>query len=79
TPAGWRVSRRLLAAPPGEQPVTTEARALDFEVKAPASARGTVRLTAYALYYVCEDVGGQCLFLRKDIPIEVDVGVAGTP
>ncbi len=72
--AGWQVSRRLLAAPPGVQPATTEARALDFEVKAPAGARGKVRLTAYALYYVCEDIGGKCLFLRKDIPIDVDVG-----
>jgi hypothetical protein len=72
-PEGWQVARRLLAAPPGNRPETNEVRSLDFELIAPAGARGKVRLEAYALYNVCEDVGGQCLFLRKDIPIEVHV------
>ncbi len=72
-PEGWQSSQRLLAAPQGNQPETTEVRELNFEVKVPASAQGKVRLTAYALYHVCEDAGGTCLFLRKDINIDVEV------
>jgi hypothetical protein len=46
---------------------------LDFEIKAPGSAAGTTKLKACALYYVCEDLGGMCLFLRQDISLEIDV------
>ncbi len=72
-PEGWQVSHRLLAAAQGGRPETNEVRRLDFEVKAPANAQGRERLRAYALYNVCEDVGGTCLFLRKDIDIDVAV------
>jgi tetratricopeptide (TPR) repeat protein len=70
-PAGWQVSARLLQAPAVPEPVSREERALDFEVKAPEDARDKVRLGAYALYNVCDDKGGQCRFLRLDVPIEV--------
>lgn len=77
-PAGWELSRRQLTAPahplPRDRPETNEVRRLDFEVKAPADAAGTVWLPAYALYYVCEDVGGTCRFLRLDIPLAVEIG-----
>ena len=72
-PEGWQVSERLLSAPLGEKPETTEPRRLDLEVKAPEAAAGRVRLGAYALYYVCEDAEGQCAFLRHDIPIDIEV------
>jgi hypothetical protein len=42
-------------------------------VKAPPSAAGTTRLAAYVLYNACEQVGGRCLFLRQDLPVELDV------
>ena len=29
------------------------------------------RLPVYALFNVCEDTGGKCLFLRKDIEIRI--------
>jgi rhamnogalacturonyl hydrolase YesR len=70
-PAGGQVSDRLLQAPAVQEPVSTEERALDFEVKLPREARDQVRLDAYALYHVCDDKGGQCRFLRLDIPMEV--------
>ncbi|HUT23068.1 MAG TPA: hypothetical protein VM492_01860 [Sumerlaeia bacterium] len=61
-----------LAAPQGDRPETQETRRLDFEIQAPESASGRATFQAYALYYVCEGVGGQCLFLRQDAPIEVE-------
>jgi len=70
-PAGWRASERLLAAPQPQQAETGEARRLDFEVQAPPDAAAAPRLRVYALYNVCETQGGQCLFLRQDLPVEI--------
>jgi hypothetical protein len=70
---GWTIASRLLVAPQGVQPESDEVRRLDFEVKAPPTAMGRTRLAAYALYNACEEKGGQCLFLRLDLTIELDV------
>jgi len=59
--------------PAGPKAVSGEVRSLEFEVKATVKAPGKVRLPAYALYNVCDDVGGQCLYLRLDIPVELNV------
>jgi hypothetical protein len=70
---GWTITPRLLEAPQGDQPESVEVRRLDFEVKAPPNADGKTRLAAYALYNTCEQAGGQCLFLRQDLSVELDV------
>ena len=70
--AGWTIASRLLVAPQGGQPESDEVRRLDFEVKVPTTATGKTRLAAYALYNTCEEEGGQCLFLRQDLSIELD-------
>jgi len=72
-PAGWQVERQLLTAPGADEPETAEPRRLEFEVRAPAGAAGTVELPAYALYHVCEEEGGACLFLRQDVAVKVRV------
>jgi tetratricopeptide (TPR) repeat protein len=72
-PRGWKVQPQLLTAPQGGKPETSEPRSLEFEVRVPADASGTSKLNAYALYYVCEDVGGVCLYMRQDIPVTVTV------
>ena len=72
-PSGWELERRLLTAPQGGMPETSEPRQFELDIRAPADAQGTAKLRAYALYYVCEDVGGTCLFLRQDVSIEVPV------
>jgi tetratricopeptide (TPR) repeat protein len=72
-PADWQTSERLVKSPNPREAVSKEVRALEFELKAPAKAEGTIRFTAYALYNICDDVGGQCRFLRLDIPVEVVV------
>jgi hypothetical protein len=65
--------REVTDSAPERKPVSEEIRSLEFEVKAPVKGTGKVRLAAYALYHVCDDVGGQCLFLRLDIPVELKV------
>jgi hypothetical protein len=72
-PDGWKVEPQLLIAPQGNKPETSEPRHLEFEVHSASGASGTSKLNAYALYYVCEDVGGVCYFLRKDIPVKIMV------
>ena len=78
-PEGWQVSERLLQAPAVREPVSGEERALDFEIKAPKEAQDKVRLDAFALYNVCDDKGGQCRFLRLDVPIDVRTLPADNP
>jgi tetratricopeptide (TPR) repeat protein len=73
TPDGWKVYPQLLTAPQSNQPESSEPRKLEFEVSPSAGAKGTSKLNAYALYYVCEDAGGVCYFLRKDIPITISI------
>jgi hypothetical protein len=70
---GWTIDPHLLEADQPDQPESDEVRRLDFEIKAPTSAKGTARFSAYVLYNVCEQSGGRCLFLRQDLSIEIDI------
>jgi hypothetical protein len=73
-PQGWEVDRRALVAGQPAETVTTEPRELQLELRAPQSADpGTTVVPAYALYYVCEDVDGMCLYRRQDVRIPVRV------
>lgn len=72
-PEGWSTSERFLEWPRGTLPESDEVRRFDFEVKAPRDAEGKIRIPAYALYSVCEATGGRCLFLRRDLTLEVEV------
>lgn len=69
-PPGWRVSQRLATVPNPPQPVSKESRKVEFEVRGPERRRTRpLTLPAYALYYVCEDVNGVCMYRRRDVPI----------
>ncbi len=70
---GWAVESRALWLPNPPEPVSQETRRLEFEIRVPEYASGRVALPAYALYYVCEDVNGLCLYRRKDIRVTVEV------
>jgi len=72
-PPGWRAQPQLMILPLAGRPGTLEPRHLEFEVYPGPDARGTTTLLAYALYYVCEDMGGVCSFMQQDIPITVKV------
>jgi tetratricopeptide (TPR) repeat protein len=71
-PPGWSMSQRLTTIPNPPQPVSKESREVEFEVIGPRRSRSqSVALSAYALYYVCEDVTGVCMYRRRDVPIIV--------
>lgn len=72
-PDGWQVDRRYLTVPLPPSPVSQEPRQVEFELKSPPGFTGSVSVPTYALYYVCEDVNGTCLYRRRDVPVEVQV------
>ena len=54
-----------------------EPRRFEFELRAPECIpAGVPRLRGYALYYVCEDITGVCLFRRQDIEIKLGIAAA---
>jgi hypothetical protein len=81
-PNGWNVDRRLVALSMPSDVESQEERRCEFEIQAPhadvTATRQTltrVRIRAYALYYVCANASGTCLFLRQDIDVgEIRVG-----
>jgi hypothetical protein len=74
-PAPWQIDKRSLSTPRPPQPVSQEMRRVEFEVRVPEDAKpGPRTLPAYALYYVCEDVRGACLYRRQDLDIPLQVG-----
>ncbi len=72
-PSGWETSSRFFTVANPKKAVSIENRKLEFEIQGkelPES--GKLNIPAYALYYVCEDVDGTCLYRRQDILIEVN-------
>lgn len=78
-PDGWGIDQRrsTVANPP--ELVSDEDRVVEVELRRPDDPNpgGTtddVALTGYALYYVCEDIDGTCLYRRQDlsVPLRLD-------
>ena len=73
-PAGWEVDVRQVTVERPPQIVSQEPRRVEFEIRSPENAaEGDVVVPGYALYYVCEDVDGTCLYRRQDVAIELEV------
>ena len=74
-PDGWTLGGRLLSVANPAETLSTEVRRVEVELEASEAGSGkrSSELEAYALYYVCEDVTGTCLYRRQDIRIPVSV------
>lgn len=73
-PDGWQVDARHITVPRPKDVVSQETRRVEFELRSPADApAGRVMIPAYALYYVCEDVDGTCVYRRQDVTLDVNV------
>ncbi|MEM7584368.1 MAG: hypothetical protein AAF560_13350 [Acidobacteriota bacterium] len=70
-PPGWQVDQRQLQVPNPQQAVSSEVRRLELEIRSPDDFAAPVTLQGYALYYVCEDVRGSCLYRRQDLELEI--------
>ena len=54
--------------------VSLEERRAEFELHCGDDAEpGRRTIRGYALYYVCEDVGGVCLYRRQDFNLAVEI------
>ena len=71
-PPGWQVDQRHSSVANPPELVSEEERRLELEIRAPHDWIGEETLPAYALYYVCEDVRGSCLYRRQDIAVRVE-------
>jgi hypothetical protein len=79
-PAGWSVDSRRHTFPNPAQAVSQEVRTVELEVRAPAGASpGQVSIPAYAVYYVCEDVNGTCLYRRQDLLLPIAISAERAP
>jgi hypothetical protein len=70
---GVEVDRRTMTLPNPEEEVSQEPRELEFEVRIPANATGEQAVPGYALYYVCEDEDGTCLYRRQNLQVTIPV------
>jgi hypothetical protein len=73
-PRAWTIDRRAVVAPNAPATVSQEPRTVEFEVKVPETqAPGATAVPGYALYYVCEDVNGVCMYRRRDVNVPLQV------
>jgi tetratricopeptide (TPR) repeat protein len=72
-PDGWHVDNQHQSFPNPPEAISQEPRSLEFELQVPASVGANRTVSAYALYYVCEDVDGKCLYRRLDVALPVVV------
>ncbi len=71
-PEGWEVETRMYSHPLPPEIVSLETRVIEAEIRAPPElGRGPITRPGYALYYVCEDVNGICMYRRQDLAVEV--------
>ena len=70
-PRGWEAESRMLTHPLPPELVSQEERIIEVEVRAPERSllRRSATIPAYALYYVCEDVNGLCMYRRQDVEL----------
>lgn len=73
-PKGWVTNSKRVTTVNPKSAVSDEVRTIEFELKA-LQGYGThsTIIPTYALYYVCEDLVGTCLYRRQDIPVELDL------
>lgn len=71
-PDGVQVSDRRLTWPNPKEPESDEIRELELEIQVPKKA-GRYSLEGYALYAVCRDDDGTCLYRRQEFTVSIEV------
>ena len=73
-PPGWEIDNRMNIHPLPGSVVSQETRTMEVELLPDEDVEpGSVTIPAYALYYVCEDVNGICMYRRQDLALTVAV------
>ena len=71
SPDGWQTPAQSLTFMNPPQIVESTPRAFDFELRRVDSDSQSEVLKGYALYYVCEDINGVCLYRRQDFEVSL--------
>jgi len=69
-PENLEIDKKLFVLEVPREEVNQETRRAEFELRSEAKLRGNMTIPGYALYYVCEDVTGTCLYRRLDFSVE---------
>jgi hypothetical protein len=73
-PEGIEIAENTLAFANPDEPETQELRQVEIElIVGDVHPEGPVTIPGYALYYVCEDAGGVCYYLRQDFDLNLTV------
>jgi tetratricopeptide (TPR) repeat protein len=70
TPEDIEIDTQLVVLEVPREEVSQETRRAEFELRSETRLKGNLRVPGYALYYVCEDVTGTCLYRRLDFEVE---------
>jgi tetratricopeptide (TPR) repeat protein len=62
-----------LVHPHVKSPSSQETRTLEFEFKTNSNLTKNIKISGYALYYVCDSDDGQCIYRRQDISIPIQI------
>jgi tetratricopeptide (TPR) repeat protein len=71
-PQGWEADSRMQRVSIPPEPVSQEVRRVEFELRKDGSVEGPATASLYALYFVCEDVNGACLYRRQDVEVPLE-------
>jgi tetratricopeptide (TPR) repeat protein len=73
-PAGWELERPLFEVELPPEETSDEPRSFEFELRLPEGASGDrASVDAYALYFVCDDATGVCMYRRQDLEVTIPV------
>jgi hypothetical protein len=73
-PPGVTAAGRAVTTPNAGTEVSQEPRTIEYDVHLGAGVGNRVTIPGYALYYVCEDVNGVCMYRRRDINVTIPIG-----
>ena len=70
----WELDSQKLTVPNPPTAESSESRHFEFEIRVPAAVQpGMYPLSAYVLYYICEDTNGVCLYRRQNVNLNIEV------
>ncbi len=72
-PQGWGAEGQMFRSEMPDSAESIERRTIDFEIKLSPTVSAAAQPKAYALYYVCEESRGTCLYLRQDVEIPIEI------
>ena len=72
-PDGWKAEQQRFESPIAKEAESSETRSFEFDLKTSTAKLGVASVRCYALYYVCSDANGACLFLRQDVEVPINI------